>query len=153
MLPWLTDEGNFTLTDAFWSLSIAAMHDGDARASIEVRPKDPAGFLAGDGIPITSEMLGHAKSALAYQPWRTVWESAKAIVETTGRPEYVAMSQRVFTRVPVHLIAGEGTVGGWDVPAWARKTARTDTVLPGVGHMMMLERPADLGQVLATVLT
>lgn len=83
-----TVEGNFTLADAFWSRSIAALDEDRARSEIEGRLRDPRAFLAGDGIEATHEHLAKAVDALAYQPWRTVWMSASAIVEATSKPEY-----------------------------------------------------------------
>jgi lipase len=144
-------EGNFTLRDAFWSASIAAMDESGARVAIEARLDDPAGFLAGDGIAITGENIAAAERALAYQSWATVWRSAKEIVETTRSPEYENVLRRAFDRTPVSLIGGERSVDGWDVPAWARQRARSFTVIPNVGHMMMLESPIEFGRVIASV--
>jgi len=147
-----TVEGNFTLADAFWSRSIAALDEDRARSEIEGRLRDPRAFLAGDGIEATDEHLAKAVDALAYQPWRTVWMSASAIVEATSQPEYQELLRRVFARHRVHLVAGERSAGGWDVPGWAREAAASSTVIPGVGHMMMLENPDAVGRVLRGLL-
>ena len=114
--------------------------------------RDPRAFLAGDGIEATDEHLAKAVDALAYQPWRTVWMSASAIVEATSKPEYQELLRRVFARHRVHLVAGERSAGGWDVPGWAREAAASSTVIPGVGHMMMLENPDAVGRVLGQLL-
>ena len=145
----VTVEGNFTLLDAFWSKSIAAMREEDARASIEARLADPEAFLAGDGISASEPWLSRAAEALAFQPWRTIWQSARAVVEATGRSEYEEMLRRVFERHAVHLVAGERSRGGWDVPDWARAAAASDTTMRNVGHMMALEDPAAFGTVIA----
>jgi lipase len=147
-----TVEGNFSLADAFWSSSIAALNDDDARLSVEARLTDPTGFLEGDGIPPTPERLHKAKDVLAYQPWRTVWESAIAVVKATGTPAYEAMLKRVFDRHEVYLVAGERSVSNWDVPGWARTAARGSAILPGAGHMMMLEQPEAFGQLIGELL-
>lgn len=144
-------EGNFTLTDAFWSRSIAAMDEPAARTAIEARLRDPSGFLDSDGMAITDQNVARAEQALAYQPWRAVWQSAKEIVRTTSAPEYEIMLRRVFDRVPVNLVAGERSVDGWDVQEWARERAHSFTVVPNVGHMMMVESPIELGTVIASV--
>lgn len=39
-----TVEGNFTLADAFWSRSIAALDEDQARPQIESRLRDPLAF-------------------------------------------------------------------------------------------------------------
>jgi transposase InsO family protein/pimeloyl-ACP methyl ester carboxylesterase len=148
-----TVEGNFSLADAFWSRSIAALGEGDAQRAITRRLDDPEGFLAADGVPVTDENLAREGEALAYQPWRTVWESAAAIVEATGRPDYDALLRRVFAVKPVYLVAGERSSDGWHVPDWARRAAASSTVVPGVGHMMMLERPEVFGLAIRRLLT
>lgn len=148
----ITVEGNFSLADAFWSRSIAALDEIQAHTVIEQRLSDPEAFLASDGIPVTPENLSKAEEALGYQPWQAVWESASAIVETTGSAEYEAMLKRVFADRRVHLIAGERSVAGWNVPEWARQAAASSTVIPGVGHMMMLEQPATFGASISTLL-
>ncbi|QXH43900.1 alpha/beta hydrolase [Pseudomonas xanthosomatis] len=53
---------------------------------------------------------------------------------------------------PVHLLAGEHSRSGWDVPHWAAQQAASVTVLPGVGHLMMLEDPQGFAQALARLL-
>jgi len=147
-----TVEGNFTLADAFWSRSIAALDERGAREEIEARLTDPAAFLAADGIPATPTNLAKAVHALDFQPWRTVWESASAIVQATASPEYEAVLRRVFARHRVNLVAGERSAGGWDVPGWARRAAASSTVVPGVGHMMMLEDPEAFGTAISGLL-
>lgn len=145
-------EGNFTLSDAFWSRSIACLPREQARDTIDARLNDPFGFLASDSIPTTAENVAKARAALDYQPWRTVWESAQAIVAATSTDEYATMVRRVFDQHPVHLVAGERSERNWNVPDWARRTAASSTVLPGVGHMMMMEQPASFGSALRALL-
>ena len=141
-------EGNFTLADAFWSRSIAALDEEHARKVINERLSDPVAFLAGDGIPPTDHHLAQATAALAYQPWRTIWESAIAIVDATSSPGYLAMVRRVFDRTKVFLLAGERSAGGWHVPEWARQAATASATVEGAGHMMMLEHPESVGRAL-----
>lgn len=148
-----TVEGNFSLADAFWSRSISEMDQARAEASITLRLQDPAEFLAADGIEPTSEYLGRAREALAYQPWQTIWQSARAIVARISEPGYEAMLKRAFASFPVHLIAGERSSRAWHVPAWAREACASSTVVPGVGHMMMLEQPAVFGQSLRAAIS
>lgn len=145
----VTVEGNFTLRDAFWSTSIAAMAEDEARASIEARLDDPVAFLADDGISASEPWTSRAAEALSFQPWRTIWQSAKAVVESTARSEYSELLRRVFERHPVHLVAGERSRDGWDVPDWARGAAVSDTTMENVGHMMALEGPVAFGTLIA----
>ncbi|MGG7308832.1 alpha/beta fold hydrolase [Curtobacterium sp. AB451] len=146
-------EGNFTLDDAFWSQSIAALDETTARTSITARLTDPHGFLTGDGIQPTAELVAFARQALAYQPWRTVWESARSIVATTGGQEWARTLRRVFAATPVHLIAGERSRHDWHVPQWAIRDAATFDIVTGAGHMIMLEHPGRLAETLLTTHT
>ena len=141
-------EGNFTLRDAFWSRSIAEADEESARRQVQRRLDDPEDFLAGDGIAPTPVLLDRARAALAYQPWSTVRASAMAVVGTTSLPEYGAGQRRVFAALPVFLVAGERSAAGWDVPDWAASEAAGSVVMPGVGHMMMLEKPDDFAALL-----
>jgi pimeloyl-ACP methyl ester carboxylesterase len=144
-------EGNFSLADAFWSRSIASLGDDEARREISARLADALGFLASDGILPSPALVEAATAALAYQPWQTVLQTARIVVEKTGVPEYEALLRRVFAAHPVHLVEGERSGAAWHVPAWARAAAARSTVVPG-GHLMMIEHPAALGRALAAVL-
>ncbi len=145
-------EGNFSLADAFWSRSIAALDPDDARDRIRAILADPHALLDGDGIVATPRRVAEAKAALAFQPWTTVWRSAQGIVEATGSPAYESLLSRVFSAKPVHLIAGERSAPGWHVPPWARSAARSSTIIPDAGHLLMIERPTELANVLLALL-
>ena len=146
-----TVEGNFSLSDAFWSQSIAAMDGQDAAASVNQRLGDPEGFLVGDGITPDRVLVERARDALAYQPWETVWESARAIVAATGFDSYEHTLKRVFGRTAVYLVSGARSTNDWHVPAWAAAAASGSVIVAGVGHMMMLEDPEGFGKALATL--
>jgi pimeloyl-ACP methyl ester carboxylesterase len=145
-------EGNFSLADAFWSGSLAAMQADRAEMAIRASLASAEAWLGDCGVEATPVLIRRAEEALAYQPWSTVWDSARAIVETTGEPAYEQMLQDVFGRIPVHLLAGEHSASGWAVPDWAVAAAASSTVLPGVGHMMMLEQPEMFGAAVARIL-
>ncbi|WP_461164440.1 alpha/beta fold hydrolase [Arthrobacter sp. R4-81] len=149
----VTVEGNFSLADAFWSGALAAMPADQAETAIQASLSSADAWLAGCGIEPTPMLVERADEALAYQPWSTVWSSARAIVETTGKPDYDKMLQYVFGRIPVHLLAGEHSASEWAVPEWAVAAAASSTVLPGVGHMMMLEQPEAFGAAVARILS
>lgn len=148
----VTVEGNFSLADAFWSAALAAMPADQAERAIRASLASADAWLADCGIDPTPTLTVRAKEALGYQPWNTVWSSARAIVETTGKPDYDKMLQYVFGRIPVHLLAGEHSASTWAVPEWAVAAAASSTVLPGVGHMMMLEQPELFGAAVARII-
>lgn len=149
--PWPDKWRHFARTSRRHTGTDPSTED-EARSSIESRLSDPTGFLTGDGISVTDENLMRAREALAYQPWRTVWESAKTIIGATSGPDYEALLRNVFASMPVHLIAGQRSSEDWPVPGWAREQAATFTTLSGAGHCMMLEQPAPFGRALAAAL-
>jgi pimeloyl-ACP methyl ester carboxylesterase len=67
---------------------------------------------------------------------------AGSVIRETGAPAYPELVRRVVRRTPIHLLAGERSAAGWDVPDWVRAAARSSLVIPDTGHMMMLEDPA-----------
>ncbi len=145
-------EGNFTLADAFWSQAIAEMSEDQARESLAAVLASPGAWLASSNIEVTRSTIERARRTLALQPWRTVWSMAREIVDVTARPTYDAMARGVLSRTPVHLVAGERSRRDWHVPRWALDGASSFTVLPRVGHLMPVERPRQLGELIATLL-
>ena len=135
----ITAEGNFTLRDAFWSASVARMNQSEAETMLDTLRIDPEGWLAQSGISPTEERVSVATRWLNLQPASTLRAMGRSIVDTTGQPSYDALLRSVFVRMPVHLVAGERSREGWDVPAWAEERAASFDVIPGAGHMMMLD--------------
>lgn len=148
----VTVEGNFSLADAFWSQSISALSGQQAEMAIKETLDNAVDWLRASGIEANPTLLARAEVALAYQPWRTVWESAQTVVEYTSTSGYAKMLQSVFERIPVHLVAGERSESDWHVPAWARANAASTTTIPSVGHMMMMEAAELFGTKVAAIL-
>jgi pimeloyl-ACP methyl ester carboxylesterase len=145
-------EGNFTLKDAFWSSSVANMSVEQAETMLEGFRADPEAWLERSGILWPAGKTETAKTWLAHQPASTLQAMAQSVVAVTGRPDYQTILRSVFASVPVHLLAGEHSVGGWDVPDWANKGATSLTIMPDVGHLMMLQHPAAFGRLVAGLL-
>jgi lipase len=148
----ITAEGNFTLRDAFWSASVARLNQTEAEAMLDALRIDPEGWLAQSGISPTEEHVSAARRWLYLQPASTLRAMGRSIVETTGQPSYDALLRSVFVRMPVHLIAGERSRDGWDVPAWAEELAVSFDVIEGAGHMMMLDDVNGFGQLLLRII-
>lgn len=134
-------EGNFTLKDAFWSASVARISQEEAEAMLEGFRADPAAWLARAGVPAEPLFVEIATRYLSQQPASTVHAMARSVVEETGSPGYLPKLREVFSRHRVHLLAGERSRAGWDVQDWALRQASSIDVIPGTGHMMMLEQP------------
>lgn len=135
-------EGNFTLNDAFWCRKIAAQSEDEWAAEHARMQSDPDAWLAKGGIESTTQRLEWARAILHHQSAATVHAMAKAVVRETGAPGYLAAAREVLGNgTPLHLMAGERSCTGWDLPPWVRAAAADMVVLPGVGHMMMLEAP------------
>jgi lipase len=135
-------EGNFSLNDAFWSVRVAAMSAAETEAMLAGFQAEPARWLARSGIPAEPQHISAAERLLANQPASTIRATARSVVVVTGQADYDDMLRAVFAGpIPVHLLAGERSRAGWDVPNWARAAAASEMTLPG-GHLMMLEDPA-----------
>ncbi|KRG45269.1 hypothetical protein ARC20_07720 [Stenotrophomonas panacihumi] len=132
-------EGNFTLRDAFWSSRVAQMTPQAADDMLLDIRQDPVGWLAGSGVAGAERMADLAMRLLDDQPASTIRAMARSVVEITGQPAYLQRLHDLMHDVPVHLLAGERTREGWDVPDWAIAMAASFVELPDMGHMMMLE--------------
>jgi lipase len=109
----------------------------------------PAGCVTAAWSRRPDDRARAAAQALTYQPASTIRATARAVVECTGRPAYEQLLRNVFGRTPVHLVAGERSRDGWDVPDWALASAASYTEIPDTGHMVMLEAPHSVGRLLA----
>ena len=135
-------EGNFTLNDAFWCRKIAPMDAHEWQVEYDRMCGDAEAWLRASGIESRPEREQWERIILANQPAATVQAMARAVVKETASEAYLASVKVVVDRgTPIHLIAGETSRASWDVPAWIAAAAQSDTMLPGVGHMMMLETP------------
>lgn len=139
-------EGNFTLNDAFWSRAFAQMQLSDVERSLAADRADPAAWLRRSGVTPTEDRAAIAVSHLTNQKALTVQAMARSVVEVTGSPEYLDSIQRVMSgRTPVHLVAGERSSAGWDVPIFVRASCASDNVIPDCGHLVTIEQPEAFG--------
>lgn len=145
-------EGNFTLKDAFWSVSVARMAPVEAEALLQGYRDDASAWLARFGIMADAGRLALANQWLAHQGAGTLQAMARSVVAVTGVPGYLAELRTLFATKPVHLVAGEHSRAGWDVPHWAEEQAASFTVLPRAGHLMMLEDPQGFANAIARLL-
>ncbi len=147
-------EGNFTLKDAFWSSKIAAMPLAEVDAILEGYRTDPQAWLRAAGVVPGDWTTAVAKWWLQHQPASTLQAQARAVVNATGKPEYLETVRGVLgSGVPVHLVAGADARAGWDVPGWVVQAAASDTDIPDTGHMMMLQSPDLFAQAVLRNLT
>jgi pimeloyl-ACP methyl ester carboxylesterase len=136
----ISAEGNFTLKDAFWTQRLAQMDESEADALFESYRADPRVVLAGAGVDATSEQIELLAQSLSAQPTSTLQAMARSVVQITGDESYLQKIAAILDRsIPLHLVAGERSREGWDVPEWVLQRAASVTIQPGVGHMMMLE--------------
>jgi len=153
VLSFINIEGNFTLKDAFWSGKLARMDPAEADALIESYRADPAGWLARNGIEPTPERTALAFEGLTAQPTSTVQAMARSVVAITEQPGYLDQVRQILDRgTPIHLVAGERSRTGWDVPDFVLARAASMTVQPRVGHLMMLENAPEFFRIVAGLL-
>ena len=141
-------EGNFTLKDAFWSTRIVATPPAEWEAQYRAMAADVPAWVVKCGVEPTPTRVEWAREILAWQPARTVYAMARAILNETDDPRYLESVRRVMDRgVPIHLIAGEKSAAAWGVPDFVRAAARSYTEMPRLGHLMMLEAPDEFCRV------
>ncbi|MEF7613892.1 alpha/beta hydrolase [Aquincola sp. MAHUQ-54] len=146
-------EGNFTLGDAFWCQRIAPMREDEWAAEHARMQSEQQAWLAKSGIEPTARRLEWAQTILHNQAAATVHAMAKAVVRETAVPGYLAAVRDVIHHgTQLHLLAGERSCTGWDLPPWVRTAAASTVVLPGVGHMMMLEAPEQFCKAVASMM-
>lgn len=137
-------EGNFTLKDAFWSRKIAAMTPEGAAETLERDRNDARGWLERNHIEPTQQRIEWTKAMFEASLPETVQAVARSVVEITARPEYLKGLREVLDAgIQMHLIAGERSRDGWDVPSFVLDRAASFQIQPGVGHMLMLEEPEE----------
>lgn len=139
-------EGNFTLNDAFWSSQIARKPLEEVDEILAGYCSDPDGWIAASVITVDDWTSRLAREWLAFQPASTIRMQARSVVEETGEPRYLERVRRIIRRgMPLHLIAGERSAPGWDVPDWVNAASSSRSIIPGAGHLMMVENPAAFG--------
>jgi pimeloyl-ACP methyl ester carboxylesterase len=137
-------EGNLTLDDAFWSRKIAEQSIADIEAEVAGFRADVAAWIGRAGVPATPVAVETATAWLDNQPVSTLRAQARAVVEATGSDAYLdGVRELSASGMPIHLLAGSRSRSGWNVPAWLASAARTDRVIDGTGHLMMIEKPDD----------
>lgn len=135
-------EGNFTLKDAFWSSRIARMELEEVEAILDGYKADVTAWIDGAGVVPTPWAVDVARTWLSNQPASTLRAQARALVAATGNSAYLGMVRRLLDAgLPIHLIGGERSRHGWDVPQWVLKMARSNSDIAATGHLMMLEAP------------
>lgn len=135
-------EGNFTIDDAFWSAQLAEKPDHEVEAIIDLYRSDPEAWFEDMGVPINSWTEELAVNWIQNQPAATIQAQARAAVSATTTDIYLGFVRMlVKSDTPVHLIAGQRSESGWNVPDWVRKLATSDITIPDTGHMMMAEDP------------
>ena len=135
-------EGNFTLNDAFWCRKIAALSDEAWRADHLLMLDDPAAWLQDSGVTLSPQRIAWANDILLYQPRSTIAAMARAVVKETDSPAFLQHARAVVANgTPIHLLAGERSAPGWDVPDWVKSASLSYVIQPDAGHMMMLEQP------------
>lgn len=152
VLSVISVEGNFSLKDAFWSSSVASLPVHEVEAMLAGYVAQPQTWLARSGLKDEPALISRASQWLEHQPATTLRAMARSVVVVTGSPNYPIQLQALFERLPVRLLAGEKSLDGWDIPDWASKMAEGVVVMPGCGHLMMLEDPVGFGRQVARVL-
>ena len=144
-------EGNFTLGDAFWSRRIAGMEEEEMSRILEGYRRDPAGWLQSSGIEATPGNLEIARKALRAPPL-VLRAMARTVIAATEGDRFVGLVETLLGGgLRARLIAGERSRDAWSVPDSIVQRTGGVRVLPGVGHLMMLEAPSAYFELIAAL--
>lgn len=139
---YLSVEGNMTLKDAFWSAKIAKTPLNEVEEIINGYKADVGAWLAGADVADTPEHSRIATQWLLNQPASTIKAQAAAVVAETAKPDYLKRFDRlVKNNTPIHLMAGEKSMSGWDLPDNIASLSSGVSNIENCGHLMMLEDP------------
>jgi pimeloyl-ACP methyl ester carboxylesterase len=142
-------EGNFTLNDAFWCKRIAALTIDEWKAQYRDIAGSPAKWLLDSGIQVTPERQAWAREILVFQDAETVHAMASAVVNETGSTQYEQIVSGLAERdIKYRLVSGDQSRSSWNVPEAYVKRFK-EVRMAGLGHMMMLENPAQFCKVVA----
>lgn len=137
-------EGNMSPPDAFWSASLAKKSIDDIQAMVDSYRADVAGWIGGAGVSNTPESIRIATDWLDNQPAMTLKAQASAVVDATSEASgfLTQLRSQLGNGLELHLVAGWRSRDSWHVPADIEASAKSVTLIPDCGHLMMLESPA-----------
>ncbi len=138
-------EGNMTPADAFWSAELSKKPIAEIQTIVDGYRTDVAAWISDAGVIANAETVRIATDWLDHQPPATLKAQARAVVEATAENSgYIEkLNGQLLNGLELHLIAGENSRDSWHVPKDIEQAARSVTLMPGAGHLMMLESPSD----------
>lgn len=141
-------EGNMTPADAFWSAELSKKTIAEIQKVVDGYRSDVATWISGAGVTANAETVRIATDWLDHQPPATLKAQARAVVEATSEDSgYIEkLNAQLLNGLELHLIAGENSRDSWHVPKDIVQAARSVTLMPGAGHLMMLESPSDFAR-------
>lgn len=147
-------EGNMTPPDAFWSASLAMKSIDEIQQMVDGYRADVAGWIAGAGVRATPDTIRIATDWLDNQSAETLKAQARAVTEATSEASdfLIQLRTQLANGLELHLIAGSLSRDSWYVPADIEAAAKSVTVIPDCGHLMMLESPAIFAQTVLNVI-
>jgi pimeloyl-ACP methyl ester carboxylesterase len=144
---YMSVEGNMTLKDAFWSATIADSPIESVEDIIESYKVDVGAWLAGAGVISTADHIRIATQWLQNQPATTIKAQAAAVVTETARSDYLQRFEQLAKNgTAIHLLAGEKSIAGWDLPDNIITLSNSMNTLKNCGHLMMLEDPVQFAR-------
>lgn len=138
-------EGNMTPPDAFWSANLAKLPISEIQQLIDSYHADVAEWISSAGVSPSPESVRIASSWLSNQPASTLKAQARAVVEATSDESgfIEQLKLQLMNGLNLHLIAGSDSRDDWHVPRDIEAAAKSVTLIPSTGHLMMLESPSD----------
>jgi len=137
-------EGNMTPPDSFWSASLAQKSIDEIQQIVDSYYTDVAAWVSEALVQVTPETVRIATDWLDHQPACTLKAQARAVVNATSDSSGFVESllERMEQGLVLHMISGSNSREAWHVPSAIEAAAKTNTVIPDGGHLMMLQSPS-----------
>ena len=148
-------EGNMTPPDAFWSAGLASKSIEEVQELVNGYRSDVSAWIAAAGVDASPESLRVATAWLDNQPASTLKAQASAVVEATSDASgfLELLRAQLNNGLVLHLISGAHSRGDWHVPADIEASAKSVTLIPNCGHLMMLDSPVSYAQSIIDAVT
>jgi pimeloyl-ACP methyl ester carboxylesterase len=147
----ISAEGNLAPSDAFLSSRLAPMGPAQIQAWLDRAQADPGVFLAPEHLRGDPVHVDRVREWLNHQSATAVHAMARALLVETVHPGYATAVSRVMAQTPTYLIQGELSSSALGVPTRLAAMAVETYVMPGVGHLMVLEDPEAFARIVASI--
>jgi len=141
-------EGNMTPPDAFWSANLSDTPIQEIQSLLEGYKSNISAWISDADVKPDKESIRIATDWLNNQSAETLKAQAGAVVSATSdQSDFLdRLNAQIKKGLELHLVAGSNSRNDWHVPQYIIDNARSFTLIPDTGHLMMLQSPEMFAQ-------